>query len=121
MHQRSIGAISSQNDATRLLKKYNYKLDAALDGLYSDPVALAAISSGNNGNGELPALTRLHMYVRCSIQIRPGATSTKKVQEIFDQYRGKQLLNAVIRRTRMTDTHYIILLNRLTHIRDVYL
>lgn len=59
---------ASQADATRLLKKYGYKLDAALDGLYSDPAALASISSGNTGN---------------------GATSTKKVQEIFDKYRDE--------------------------------
>lgn len=58
----------SQSDATKYLKKYGYKLETALDGLYNDPVALAAIAAGSRETN--------------------GTASTGKIGEIFDNFKG---------------------------------
>lgn len=58
----------SQNDATKYLKKYGYKLEAALDGLYNDPAAVAAIAAGSREAN--------------------GAVSTTKIREVFDDFKG---------------------------------
>lgn len=60
----------NQADATKLLKKYNWKLEAALDGLYNDPVALASIRTGSNGTGS-------------------AGPSDKKITEVFEQYKDE--------------------------------
>lgn len=58
----------SQIDATKYLKKYGYKLEAALDGLYSDPAAVAAIAAGSREAN--------------------GTVSNSKIGEIFDDFKG---------------------------------
>lgn len=60
---------NSQHDASKFLKKHAYRLDAALDDLYNDPAALAALS------GQSSTETN-------------GASSTKKLSELFNKYKG---------------------------------
>jgi len=59
---------ASQVDASKFLKKHGYRLDAALDGLYNDPAALAALSSGQPSQSS-------------------GANATKKLGDLFDKYK----------------------------------
>jgi hypothetical protein len=58
----------SQSDATKYLKKYGYKLETALDGLYNDPAALAAIAAGSRETN--------------------GTLSIGKIGEIFTDFKG---------------------------------
>jgi len=61
---------ANQIDATKYLKKYGYKLEAALDGLYSDPAAVAAIAAGSREAN--------------------GTVSNSKISEIFDDFKDKE-------------------------------
>ncbi|KAF9512840.1 hypothetical protein BS47DRAFT_1330049 [Hydnum rufescens UP504] len=56
----------SQSEAVRYLKKYNYRIDAALDGLFNDPSAAATLAAAREPS---------------------GAQATKKLGELFDEYK----------------------------------
>jgi len=58
----------SQSDAVKYLKKYNYRIDAALDGLFNDPSAVAALTAARE-----PI----------------GAQTTKKLGDLFDKYKDE--------------------------------
>ena len=56
----------SQSDAVKYLKKYNYRIDAALDGLFNDPSAVAALTAARE----------------------PIGAQTTKLGDLFDKYKG---------------------------------
>ncbi|KAF8330192.1 defective in Cullin neddylation protein 1 [Cantharellus anzutake] len=60
---------AGQADAVKYLKKHNYRLEAALDGLYNDPAALAALTGNTNKDAQ---------------------SSAKKLGDIFDKYKDDE-------------------------------
>jgi len=60
---------ASQADAVKYLKKHNYRLDAAVNGLYNDPAALSAITG--------------------SVNKTTGQSAAKKLGDLFEKYKDK--------------------------------
>jgi len=69
---------ASQADAVKYLKKHNYRLDAAVNGLYNDPAALSALT----GNNKIT-----------------GPSATKKLGELFEKYKDKDNDNITVEGT----------------------
>lgn len=70
---------ASQVDAVKYLKKHNYRLDAAVNGLYNDPGALAALTGNVNKN--------------------TGQSAAKKLGDLFDKYKDKDGDNITVEGT----------------------
>ncbi len=70
-HHARLVIFDSQADAVKYLKKHNYRLDAAVNGLYNDPAALSAITG--------------------SVNKTTGQSATKKLGDLFEKYKGALL------------------------------